>query len=642
MPALLACWSVCIVLSVMDLYYLRTGKSWVAYDQEMMESKVWWICGIPLAVYSLIVEISLLVATSFSYMKTQGEIEFDDGERFKEFRSYNSNYAYSSLYESAEGYTSSILSWIDSIGIWNRIVFIMTNFIAIMTCYYLCVGLCEYSTRSVTFLLKSSVIGLALILTWLPGVLSTYYESFKLFGVVFGGSAVILFMMYSRNYQISGRVKNLTSEVMNIRKLTKGEEIINRRIIERYLESGGRYYTISTSPAAIATELEWGKSAIQALKDNNSYFDCNFDQNRSSWTSCVEEKITTYPTWMIGDKTISGLVSPKTIAHMVNINMKELSKEVLSLVHPDDKKEIEDRISDIEEPSSDGGSGEDLDSIESQETDAPKELGSASLDEGKVDLVAKEIVEGAYNPFEAGQEREKEKEEGREKEEKASRKSKKRRRSGGKRHKKRRQSTEAREDEESEGKLAESMYDLPSFRGMSVLNKLEASNKTGSEREVNLIEKIPEENVGQDQKDGLELPSKEEFEALSDKISQRNEEIIRKEREMESAVESEIRDIESDENEMVVGADVESEMVSESVQGGLEDSGSGVLEGSAKLGSGEDEGLNAQNAVPDKASREGMERLTPEQRMESSDQPTSSDHVISEMIQSDEESERSE
>lgn len=643
MPALLACWSVCIVLSIMDLYYLKMGKSWAIYDQQLMESKAWWICGIPLSVYSLLAEISLLIATSFSYMKTKAEVEFEDGERFKEFRSYNSNYAYSNLYDSAESYTSSILSWIDSIGIWNRIVFMMTNFIAIVSCYYLCVGLLEYNTKSVTFLLKTSVIGLALVLTWLPGVLSTYSESFKLFGIVLGSSIVFVFMMYSKNYQISGKVRGLASEVMNIRKLSKGDEIINRRIIERYVESGGKLYTITTSPAAIATELEWGRSAIQVLKDNNSYFDCNFDQNRSSWTSCVEEKITTYPTWLIGDKFISGLVSPKTIAHMVNINMKELSQEVLALVHPDDRKEIEDRVSDSEDLSTETGSGEDLDSVESQSADISKDLSSVSFGEGNVDLVAKELEEGVHGLPEGSQ-----------KEDKSGKK-----KSVTKKHRKKKQKVQLAGNEEVEEKLAESMYDQPSFRGMTILNKLEANSRVGTENSVDLIEKEPREDESQGQSlspnpspswkesegEGLALPSKEEFDAFSEKISKRNEDIIKESQEMERKAESEIMNIENNETEPIVGTDLDSETVPDPKKDGLDDSKNefterGSINDYSKLVTrGErkkDLILDTKSAIQETTSPIGEEQNPPEHATVSSGQKISSDSVVSEMIQSEE------
>lgn len=636
MPALLACWSVCIVLSIMDLYYLKMGKSWAIYDQQLMESKAWWICGIPLSVYSLLAEISLLIATSFSYMRTQAEIEFEDGERFKEYRSYNSNYAYSNLYENAEGYTSSFLSWIDSIGIWNRLVFMMTNFIAIVSCYYLCVGLLEYNTKSVTFLLKSSVIGLALVLTWLPGVLSTYSESFKLFGVVLGSSLVFVLLMCSKNYQIGGKVRDLTSEVMNIRKLSKGEEIINKRIVERFVESGGKLYTISTSPAAIVTELEWGKSAIQVLKNNNSYFDCNFDQNKSSWTSCVEEKITTYPTWLIGDKTISGVVSPKTIARMVNINMKELSQEVLALVHPDDKKEIEDRISDSEDPTSDSGLGEDLDSIENQGTDLSKDLSMVSFGEGKADLVAKELQEGAYGLAETHQEKEE-----------TPGKDGKKRRGAAKRHGRKRQKTQSAKNEEAEEKLAESMYDQPSFRGMSILNKLEASSRLESDNNVDLIEKRSREEKGQSQSGELTPPSREEFEAFSEKTDQRSGNIIKESQEAEREVQGEIVDMENDDTESVIGADIESEIVSDSEKGGPEGSESESVEGKRnkeygyrELATAKEEeqavDLETQSAIQETASRTDGEQKSPEQAAEPVEQKSSSESVVSEMIQSEE------
>ncbi|OII75189.1 uncharacterized protein cubi_03205 [Cryptosporidium ubiquitum] len=646
MPALLACWSVCIILSILDLYYLNNmNKNWSIYDHQLLESKAWWICGIPLSVYSLLAEISLLIATSFSYMKTQNEIEFEDGEKFKEFRNYNSNYAYSNLYENAEGYTSSFLNWIDSIGIWNRLVFMMTNFIALMTCYFLFVGLFEYKTRSVTFLLKSSVIGLAFILTWLPGVLSTYTESFKLFGIILGCSIVFIFMMYSRNYQINGKVKELTSEVMNIRKLTKGEEIINRRIIERYVESGGKYYTISTSPAAIATELEWGRAAIQVLKDNNSYLDCNFDQNRNSWISCIEDKITSYPTWLIGDKTISGVVSPKTIAHMVNINMKELSEEVLALVHPDDKKEIEDRISDFSDNSGiEANLNKDSDSIESQGEDISKELSSISFGEGKVDLIAKEL-EGVddHNETNQGKEETLEQKDDSEEEVKNNQK-KKKRRNAIKRHKNKKQARKISKSEEEEERLAESMYDQPSFRGMNILNKLEANNKVGNEKIVNLIEKTPRDDEDQNSKEDLELPSKEDFEKFSDNISQRNEEIIKEEKKMEQEAEDEIRDIENDDTEQIVGAEIDSEIAQELNEGDSQEPVDVLIkegrENNGRLASlmkdGQDSKLDIQNENQNLDNNSNVEETSPGHKKEPSDQSTISDNVISEMIQSEE------
>ncbi|KAH8582370.1 thioredoxin PDI [Cryptosporidium sp. chipmunk genotype I] len=646
-PVLLACWSICIILSIMDLYYLNNiDKNWSIYDHQLLESKAWWICGIPLSVYSLLAEISLLIATSFSYMKAQNEIEFEDGERFKEFRSYNSNYTYSNLYENSESYTSSILNWIDSIGIWNRIVFMMTNFIAIMTCYFLFVGLFEYKTRSVTFLLKSSLIGLALILTWVPGVLSTYTESFRLFGIVVTGSIVFIFMMYSRNYQVTGNVKDLTSKVMNIRKLTKGEEIINRRIIERYVESGGKYYTISTSPAAIATELKWGKAAVQVLKDNNSYFDCNFDQNRNSWTNCIEEEITSYPTWLIGDKTISGVVSPKTIAHMVNINLKELSEEVLGLVHPDDKEEIENRISDFSgDSNTETGADADLDSTEGQGEDISKELSSVSFGEGKVDLIAKEFGEGASDNNEVIQEKEGSLERTNKSEgvQKVDQKKKKKRRNAIKRHKSKNQNKQITKSEEEE--LAEGMYDQPSFRKMNILNKLEANNKVGSERVVNLIEANPVDNEDQSLNEGLELPSKEEFEKFSDNISRRNEEIIREKKKLEQEAEKEIRDIENDDTDQVVGAEAESEIIQDLNEGdseGREDEFKNKIRrsksgGLISLGQGEQGGeLGTQEKYQSLKSINIAGKNTLEQVTESPEQSNSSDHVVSEMIQSDE------
>ncbi|PPS95762.1 Thioredoxin/PDI transmembrane domain containing protein [Cryptosporidium hominis] len=653
MPVLLACWSVCIILSILDLYYLNNmDKNWSIYDHQLLESKAWWICGIPLSVYSLLAEISLLIATSFSYMKAQNEIEFEDGERFKEYRSYNSNYTYSNLYENAEGYTSSILNWIDSIGIWNRIVFMMTNFIAIVSCYFLFIGLFEYNTRSVTFLLKSSVIGLALILTWIPGVLSTYTESFRLFGIVVASSIVFIFMMYSRNYQITGKVKDLTSEVMNIRKLTKGEEIINRRIIERYAESGGKYYTISTSPAAIATELEWGKAAIQVLKDNNSYFDCNFDQNRNSWTSCVEEKITSYPTWLIGDKTISGVVSPKTIAHMVNINLKELSEEVLALVHPDDKKEIENRISDFSEGSStEAGTDTDTDSTEAQGEDISKELSSVSFGEGKVDLIAKELGEEIRNNNEVGDDKEdkfeqlSEAEEGIQKDVQKNKRKKRRNAIKKKKAKIQNKQISKNKEEQEEEELAESMYDQPSFRGMSILNKLEANNKAGGEKIVNLIEANPENSEDQGLKEGLELPSKEEFEKLSDSINRRNEEMIKEEQKLEQEAEKEIRDIENDDNDQIVGAEVESEIINDLNEVDSQSREDGMLnelqkENSERLTTptqGEqDVELSLQVGQKDSNAINILGKTTPGQAAEPSEQSSSSDHVVSEMIQSDE------
>ncbi|KAK9171807.1 Thioredoxin/PDI transmembrane domain containing protein [Cryptosporidium meleagridis] len=655
MPVLLACWSVCIILSILDLYYLNhMDKNWSIYDHQLLESKAWWICGIPLSVYSLLAEISLLIATSFSYMKAQNEIEFEDGERFKEYRSYNSNYTYSNLYENAEGYTSSVLNWIDSIGIWNRIVFMMTNFIGLMSCYFLFIGLLEYNTRSVTFLLKTSVIGLALILTWIPGVLSTYTESFRLFGIVVASSIVFIFMMYSRNYQITGKVKDLTSEVMNIRKLTKGEEIINRRIIERYVESGGKHYTISTSPAAIATELEWGKTAIQVLKDNNSYFDCNFDQNRNSWTSCVEEKITSYPTWLIGDKTISGVVSPKTIAHMVNINLKELSEEVLALVHPDDKKEIENRISDFSEGSStEGGADPDTDSTEAQGEDISKELSSVSFGEGKVDLIAKELGEEIRNNNEVSDDKEDNFEQSSEAEEgiqKDARKNKRKRRNAIKKKKIKIQSKQISKDKEEQGEeeLAESMYDQPSFRGMNILNKLEANDKASGEKIVNLIEENTESSEDQGLKEGLELPSKEEFKELSDSINRRNEEMIKEEQKLEQEAEKKIKDIENDDTDQIVGAEVESEIINDLNEEDSQNLEDRVLnepkqENSEKLITptlGEQDVESGRQFGP-KVSNDVniVGKATPDQVAEPSEQSVSSDHVVSEMIQSDEASE---
>ncbi|KAF7459402.1 thioredoxin/PDI [Cryptosporidium felis] len=674
-PALLVCWSVCIVISILDIYYINhMDKKWSFYDNRLLESKAWWICGIPLSVYSLVIEISLLVATLFSFMKTEDEVELVDGEKYREFRSYNSSYAYSNLYENAEGYTYSLLAWIDRIGIWNRILFMLTNFVAIASCYYLFVGISEYNTKSVTFLLKSSIFGLALILTWLPGVLSTYSESFKLFGAVIGCSFVFILLMCLRNYNVTGKVRDLTMEIMNIKKLSKGEEIVNRRIVERYIESGGKYFTIENSPSAVATEMIWGSKAIQVLKDNGSYFDCSFEKKTSSWASCIEEKVSSYPSWVIGDKTISGVVSPKTVAHMVNINLRELTEEVLTLVHPDDKREIEHQISDFAQESKSDLEGEDTTGEEimrNLDEDLATGKEGDQLSGGQEPVYEnKQESEAQEDALEESDSLESEGTESKKSEVKKKRGSSLKKRKKGAHGRERRKADEQKkrsEREEEEERLVESMYEQPSLRGMSILNKLEASSTEENEAKVNLIEREEQSKEATGNSVGnLELPSKEEFDQFSSSISKMNEEIIKERRDTLERADDKIREIEEgkEQTEDLVRAESELKLEPERELGSLvpskvESSGelgaqiTGVEDLSLEefreekenieesYGSGViEEGFSREEekaSGPLEVSAVGLKEISSEeQSSQLLNQSPSSDVVVSEMIQSDE------
>ncbi|KAK6589432.1 thioredoxin PDI [Cryptosporidium xiaoi] len=530
-PTLMVIWSICIVLSLMDIYYIKNmEKNWSFYDNQFLESKVWWLCGIPLCVYSLVIEISLMILTLFSYKGADSEFETEDLD--KEYRSYNSNYNYnySNLYDNAEEYTWSALSWIDNISLCNRLIFLITNFLAMMTVYYIYVGLVEYQTKSLTFLIKSGIIFTATVLTWIPGVLNSFIESLKLFGIVSGCSLVLILLLCSRNYQNSNNVSKLTSEVLNINKLSKGEEIVNKRIIERYIESGGKYYTISSSPAAIATELYWGNMAMKTLKENKSYIDCDFNLNNNKWSSCIEEKITSYPSWVIGDKTISGIIEPVTIAHMVNINIKELKEEVLSLVHPDEKKEIEKKISDFIP----------------NNYDEEDETNSNNDSESKV---VKKIDEDDY-PFV----------------------SKNKNKKIGKRYKKNKKTqpnnrkTNEENKNDDEESLVNSIYEQPLFRGINALNKLE-SNDEDHVVNKNLINENIESPRNDDEKNEfiMELPSKQEFNEFNNIINNLEKKHIEEMQQEYQNADIKLDKIENELNDQSSDGEVVGDVISERV-----------------------------------------------------------------------------
>ncbi|KAH8739975.1 thioredoxin/PDI [Cryptosporidium ryanae] len=523
-PALMVIWSTCIILSILDIYYIRNmEKNWSLYDNQLLESNLWWLFGIPLCVYSLVIEISLLILTIFSYKITDNDFEIEDFD--KEYRNYNSNFNhnYSTLYDYTDEYTCSVFSWIDNVGLWNRLIFLITNFLGVMTLYYAYLGLIEYQTRSLTFLIKSCIIIIAALITWIPGVINSFIESLKLFGIVSGCSLILILFLCSRNYRYENKVSELTSEILNINKLSKGDEIVNERIIERYIESGGKYYTISSSPAAIATELYWGKMAMKTLKENKSYIDCDFNSNNNKWKNCIEEKVTSYPSWVIGDKTISGIIEPITIAHMVNINIKELKNEVLSLVHPDEKKEIEKKISDIIPNDSDDEDQKNNKKIEIESINSSKLLD----------------IEDNYR-FNSKQKRKKIDK------------------------KKEKQHYDSDKNVEEEEKLINSIYDQPSFRGLNVINELE-------EKEENLVDKnLIKENIDfsintEHDDIKLKLPSKEEFDEFNDNINNAEKAHLNEVQIAIQNADEKIDNIENDLNDQVIDSEVVGDFVSEHI-----------------------------------------------------------------------------
>ncbi|EEA06191.1 uncharacterized protein CMU_019480 [Cryptosporidium muris RN66] len=343
-PLILTILLPCIIISILEIYYVtHKNISWKIFERIILDSPNWWIFGIPLSGYALIWEISLLVTVALSYKEQLGmnEKEF---QGYSELQKYPNSEKYQDLYKG--GYDlNSVTFWIDSISIWNRLTFLMVNIAIYVNFYLIFLMYFQFQTYSILTLANFCLFFIIFILNWYPGLLSNFMESLKLTGICFIISLILILCMYFSNLESQNSIVPFIAENLNIPVLSKEEDELNRRIIKRFIESGGILYGMHGSPSTAINEMIWGKSSIQLLKDTKSYVECSFTVfHNKEWKTCIENHIDSYPSWVVGDRKITGIVKPQIIAFEINLDLEKMRRDVLIYLSSEQSVQNDDNL----------------------------------------------------------------------------------------------------------------------------------------------------------------------------------------------------------------------------------------------------------------------------------------------------------
>ncbi|OII77556.1 hypothetical protein cand_017160 [Cryptosporidium andersoni] len=343
-PLILTTLLPCIIISILEIYYVtHKNITWKIFERIILDSPNWWIFGIPLSGYALIWEISLLVTAGLSYKEQLGmnEKEF---QGYSELQKYPNSEKYQDLYR-GDYDVNSMTSWIDSISIWNRLTFLMVNIATYINFYLIFLMYFQFQTYSILTLVNFCLFFIIFILNWYPGLLSNFMEGLKLTGICFIISLILILCMYFSNLESQNSITPFIAENLNIPVLSKEEDELNRRIIKRFIESGGIFYGMYGSPSTTINEMIWGKSSMQLLKDTKSYVECNFAVfHNKEWKTCIENHIDSYPSWVVGDRKITGIVKPQIIAFEINLDLEKMRREVLIYLSSDQSVQNDDSL----------------------------------------------------------------------------------------------------------------------------------------------------------------------------------------------------------------------------------------------------------------------------------------------------------
>ncbi|KAL7065865.1 hypothetical protein ACR3K2_36950 [Cryptosporidium serpentis] len=343
-PLILTILLPCIIISILEIYYVtHKNISWKVFERIILDSPNWWIFGVPLSGYALILEISLLATVGFSYKEQLG-MNDKEFQGYNELQKYPNSEKYQDLYRGGYDF-SSMTSWIDSISIWNRLTFIMINIATYMNFYLIFLMYFQFQTYSILTLTNFGLFFIIFILNWYPGLLSNFMEGLKLTGICFIIALILSLCIYFSNLESQNSITPFIAENLNISPLSKEEDELNRRITKRFIESGGILYGMYGSPSTTINEMIWGKSSIQLLKDTKSYVECSFAVfHNKEWKICIENHIDTYPSWVVGDRKITGIVKPQIIAFEINLDLEKMRKEVLIYLSSDQSVQNDDNL----------------------------------------------------------------------------------------------------------------------------------------------------------------------------------------------------------------------------------------------------------------------------------------------------------